>query len=226
MAGDFVIPVTLLVVSKAPVPGLAKTRLAVAVGEVAAADIAAATLLDTLDAVAATPVQARVVALTGDLDQASSSAEIRSRLGAFTVIEQRGADFAERLANASADAAAADGARPILLIASDTPQVTADLLTECAQALVSTDAVFGLARDGGWWLFGMTDATMADVLRAIPTSTSDTGAVTLSALRDTGIDVILVAELADVDTIDDVDAVRRVCAPDSRFVRTTQAAGI
>ena len=70
MAGDFVIPVTLLVVSKAPVPGLAKTRLAVAVGEVAAADIAAATLLDTLDAVAATPVQARVVALTGDLDQA------------------------------------------------------------------------------------------------------------------------------------------------------------
>ena len=101
------IPVTLLVVSKAPVPGLAKTRLAVAVGEVAAADIAAATLLDTLDAVAATPVQARVVALTGDLDQASGSAEIRSRLGAFTVIEQRGADFAERLANASADAAAA-----------------------------------------------------------------------------------------------------------------------
>ena len=50
--------------------------------------------------------------------------------------------------------------------------------------------------------------------------------MTLSALRDTGIDVTLVAELADVDTIDDVDAVRRVCAPDSRFVRATQAAGI
>ena len=78
------IPVTLLVVAKAPVPGLAKTRLAAAVGEQAAADIAAATLLDTLDAVAATPVQARVVALTGDLDQASSSAEIRSRLGAIS----------------------------------------------------------------------------------------------------------------------------------------------
>lgn len=220
------IPVTLLVVTKAPVPGLAKTRLAVTVGERAAADIAAATLLDTLDAVAATPVQARVVALTGDLDHASSSAEIRSRLGAFTVIEQRGADFAERMANASMDAAAADGARPILLIASDTPQVTADLLTDCARALVSTDAVFGLARDGGWWVFGMTHAAMADVLRTIPTSCSDTGVVTLSALRDKGIDVTLVAELADVDTIDDVYAVRRVCAPHSRFVRATQAAGI
>ena len=205
------IPVTLLVISKAPVPGLAKTRLAATVGEQAAADIAAATLLDTLDAVVATPVQARVVALTGDLDQASCNAEIRSRLSAFTVVEQRGADFAERLANATVDAAATDGARPILLIASDTPQVTGDLLTECAQ---------------GWWLFGMADAAMADILRTIPTSRSDTGAVTLAALRDTGIDVTLVAELADVDTIDDVDAVRHLCAPGSRFVRATRAAGI
>ena len=226
MAGDLVIPVTLLVISKAPVPGLAKTRLAATVGEQAAADIAAATLLDTLDAVVATPVQARVVALTGDLDQASCNAEIRSRLSAFTVVEQRGADFAERLANATVDAAATDGARTILLIASDTPQVTGDLLTECAQALVNAAAVFGLAHDGGWWLFGMADAAMADILRTIPTSRSDTGAVTLAALRDTGIDVTLVAELADVDTIDDVDAVRRLCAPGSRFVRTTRAAGI
>ena len=74
-------------------------------------------------------------------------------------------------------------------------------------------------------MLGVTDAAMADCLRAIPTSRSDTGAVTLAALRDTGVDVTLVAELADVDTIDDVDAVRRVCAPDSRFVRATQAAG-
>jgi uncharacterized protein len=225
LAGDLVIPVTLLVVTKAPVPGLAKTRLAVTVGERAAADIAAATLLDTLDAVAATPVEARVVALIGDLNQASSSSEIRSRLGAFTVIEQRGADFAERLANASIDAVAADGARPILLIASDTPQVTADLLTECAQSLVTTDAVFGLAHDGGWWVFGMAEAAMADILRTIPTSRSDTGVVTLTALRDTGVDVTLVPVLADVDTAEDIDAVRRECAPDSRFARVTQAAG-
>ena len=85
--------VTLVVIAKAPVPGQAKTRLAATVGDEAAADIAAATLLDTLDAVDATPVQARVVALTGDLDQASSGAEIRSRLADFTVVEQRGDDF-------------------------------------------------------------------------------------------------------------------------------------
>ena len=220
------IPVTLLVVTKAPVPGFAKTRLAETVGPQVAADIAAAALLDTLDAVAAVPVQARVVALTGNLDEASSGPEIKRRLADFTVVEQRGDDFAERLANASADAAAAGGARPILLIASDSPQVTAGLLTECANTLLGVDAVFGLARDGGWWLFGMADAATAEVLRAIPTSRSDTGAVTLSALRDTGVDVRLVAELSDVDTIDDVDAVRRACVPGSRFVRAVRAAGI
>ncbi len=63
------IPVAVLVVAKAPVPGLAKTRLAVAVGDDAAADIAAAALLDTLDAVVDAGVQARVVALTGDLEE-------------------------------------------------------------------------------------------------------------------------------------------------------------
>ena len=100
-----VLPVTLLVVAKAPEPGRAKTRLAATVGDRVAAEIAAAALLDTLDAVAAAPVAARVVALTGDLDAAADAAEIRQRLASFTVIPQRGDDFAARLANAHADAA-------------------------------------------------------------------------------------------------------------------------
>jgi glycosyltransferase A (GT-A) superfamily protein (DUF2064 family) len=218
-----VIPVTVLIVAKAPVPGLAKTRLATAVGDQAAADIAAAGLLDTLDAVAAAPVAARVVALTGDLSAATGGDEIRSRLADFTVVDQRGSDFAERLANAHLDAA--DG-RPVLQIGMDTPQVTAELIAECAQALTRAPAVLGMARDGGWWVLGVAEPSMADCLRTITMSRSDTGAVTLAALRDTGIDVELVVELADVDTVDDVDEVRRACPPDSRFARVTQAAGV
>jgi uncharacterized protein len=226
LASNLVIAVTLVVIAKAPVAGQAKTRLGAKVGHGAAADIAAATLLDTLDAVDATPVQARVVALTGDLDQASNGDEIRSRLADLRVVEQRGDDFSARLANAIADAAAVAGARPVLLIASDTPQVTAALLTECAQALVQTDVVFGLARDGGWWVLGVKEPSMADCLHSIPTSRSDTGPATLEALRDKGLAVTLVAELSDVDTIDDVELVRADCAPGSRFVRATRAAGI
>lgn len=146
------VPVTLLVVAKAPEPGLAKTRLAATVGDQTAADIAAAALLDTLDAVAATPAASRVVALTGDLANAARGAEIRRRLESFTVIGQRGDDFADRLANAHADAA--DG-YPVLQVGMDTPQISAALLAECARRLLETSAVLGFAVDGGWWVLGV-----------------------------------------------------------------------
>ena len=203
-------------------PGQAKTRLAAGVGDRAAADIAAAALLDTLDAVAEAPVAARVVALTGDLGGASAGDEIRTRLADFTVVPQRGADFAAKLANAHIDAAAAAGGLSVLQIGMDTPQVTAELIGECARELLAADVVLGLAHDGGWWVLGVTEAAMADCLRAVPMSRSDTGAVTLAALGDTGANVSLVPTLADVDTVDDIDAVRQECAPDSRFARATR----
>jgi uncharacterized protein len=217
------LPVTLLVVAKAPEPGRAKTRLAATVGDRVAADIAAAALLDTLDAVAAAPVEARVVALTGDLGAAVSATEIRQRLESFTVIEQRGDDFADRLVNAHADSA--DG-YPVLQIGMDTPQVTAGLLTGCARRLLEAPAVLGLACDGGWWVLGVRTPAMAECLRGVPMSQPDTGELTLKALRDNGIDVTPVERLADFDVVDDVTAVRDACAPASRFARITRAAGL
>ncbi|MDV6278630.1 glycosyltransferase, partial [Rhodococcus erythropolis] len=72
-----------LVVAKAPVPGLAKTRLAADVGDRAAAEIAAAALLDTLQVVAATPARNRIVAITGDLTDAVRGADVRDALKDF-----------------------------------------------------------------------------------------------------------------------------------------------
>ena len=212
-----------LVVAKAPVPGLAKTRLAASIGDGAAAHIAAAALLDTLDAVAAAPLQDKVVALTGDLHAAACGDEIRDRLADFRVVPQRGADFAERLANAHADASTG---LPVLQIGMDTPQVSADMLADCAETLLDTDAVLGLADDGGWWVLGVTDPATADCLRAVPMSRSDTGALTLAALYAAGLAVGLVAELGDVDTVDDIESVRRMCPAGSRFVRATRAVGV
>ena len=214
-------PVTVLVVAKAPVPGAAKTRLAESVGPEVAADIAAAALLDTLDAVAAAPVAARVVAMTGDLEAARRADEIKARLADFTVIPQRGTDFADRLANAHADAPAVAGPQPVLQIGMDTPQVTAELIDRSCAALLTAPAVLGMATDGGWWALGVHSPIDADVLRAVPMSQDDTGAVTLRALRGIGINVILIDELRDVDTIDDVAAVRAVSPAGSRFVQAT-----
>ncbi|MCV7409629.1 glycosyltransferase involved in cell wall biogenesis [Mycobacterium florentinum] len=215
------LPVTLLVVAKAPEPGRAKTRLAATVGDRVAAEIAAAALLDTLDAVAAAAVASRVVALTGDLDAAADATQIRQRFESFRVIEQRGDDFADRLANAHADAA--EGF-PVLQIGMDTPQVTAELLTDCARRLLQAPAVLGPADDGGWWVLGVQSPSMAECLRTVPMSQPDTGELTLKALRDNGIDVVAVQRLSDVDTVDDIAAVREACGPVSRFARVTRAA--
>ncbi|MGW0161934.1 TIGR04282 family arsenosugar biosynthesis glycosyltransferase [Mycobacterium sp. NPDC003323] len=217
-------PGTVLVVAKAPVPGLAKTRLAATLGAEVAADIAAAALLDTLDAVAAAPVARRVVAMTGDLRTACRADEIAERLVDFTVIEQRGDGFAERLAHAHADAA--EAGLPVLQIGMDTPQVSPELICQCGQALGDADTVLGLAADGGWWVLGVQDPAMADCLCAVPMSQPDTGARTLLALFDAGIGVQLMPELADVDTVGDIDTVRCACAPAGRFARTTRLAGV
>ena len=217
------LPVTLLVVAKAPEPGRAKTRLAATVGDRVAAEIAAAALLDTLDAVAAAPVVARVVALTGNLDAAAGAADIRRRLESFTVIGQRGDDFADRLANAHADAA--EG-HPVLQIGMDTPQVTDELLASCASRLLQAQAVLGPACDGGWWVLGLHTPAAAECLRSVPMFQPDTGELTLKALRDNGIDVTPVELLTDFDVIDDVAAVRHACDPASRFARVTHAAGL
>ena len=220
-----VVPVTLLVVAKAPVAGRAKTRLAATVGDQVAAEIAAAALLDTLDAVADAAVATRVVALTGELDAAAGAAEIRRRLASFVVIDQRGNNFGDRLANAHGDAAAVGG-QPVLQIGMDTPQVTAELLYDCGRRLVEVPAVLGLALDGGWWALGVHTAALAECLRDVPMSQPDTGALTLKALHGNGVDVALLDELADFDVADDVAAVREVCQPGSRFATVSCAAGL
>lgn len=218
------VPVTLLVVAKAPIPGHAKTRLAAKLGDDVAAQIAAAALLDTLDAVAAAPVSARVVAFRGDLAAAIDGAEIQRQLASFTVIAQRGNSFADRLANAHTDAAVAG--YPVLQIGMDTPQVTAELLGDCGRQLTDAPAVLGFARDGGWWALGVQEPESAQCLRTVPMSQPDTGVLTRKALQRNGVDVKSLPELADFDVVDDVAAVRERCHPTSRFARATHGAGL
>lgn len=215
-----VLDATLLVVAKAPVPGLAKTRLAATLGNLAAADLAAAALLDTLDAVASTPVARRVVALTGELSDACRSVEIRSRLGEFTVVPQRGDGFARRLANAHRDAA---GGGPVLQIGMDTPQITPDLLGECVRSLLGATAALGRARDGGWWALGVADSAYAQSLVGVPMSRSDTAAITAAALIRSGAAPVTLPVLTDVDDHADLAEVRAQCEPGSRFARAAAA---
>jgi uncharacterized protein len=214
----------LLVVAKAPVAGHAKTRLSPHVGARRAARLAAASLLDTLDAVLATPGTIPVVAVTGDLAAAELGPELRSALSPCTVFPQRGKDLAARLVNAHRDVVQLG--RSVLQIGSDTPQVTPELLAESIEALHApgVDAVLGPATDGGWWCLGLRSPADAVALREVPMSRSDTGARTGLALRRAGLAVGELAELSDVDTMADAERVAGL-APFGRFAAELVAAG-
>jgi glycosyltransferase A (GT-A) superfamily protein (DUF2064 family) len=205
----------LLVVAKAPVPGLAKTRLCPPATPSQAAQIAAAALLDTLDAVCAVPGAAPVVAMTGDLGSAALAPEIGLALRRVTMIPQRGWDFGARLANA---------ALPILQIGMDTPQVTPESLAAAAAPVVhgGQDSVLGPAEDGGWWALGLAEPRHAQVLAGVPMSRDDTGERTLRALTACGLRPRRAARLSDVDTMADAHAVAAAC-PDGRFARAVAA---
>jgi len=193
---------TVLVVAKAPVPGLAKTRIARTVGDEVAADVAAAALLDTLTTAAAVgwPL---VVAMTGDLEHAARGDEIRAVLQGMRVIPQRGDGLAERLANAHADTGAPDG---IVQVGMDTPQLLVADYLDAGRTVELGSIVLGPATDGGWWLVGLPDARLAAKLVDVGMSQDDTGLQTEKAL---GGDVVRLRTLTDMDTWDDAVAIAR-----------------
>lgn len=193
---------TVLVVAKAPVPGLAKTRIAATIGDEAAAHVAAAALLDTLTTASAVgwPV---VVAMTGDLSQAVRADDIRAALEPLRVIAQRGEGLGQRLANAHTDAAGAGG---VIQVGMDTPQLLVADYLDAGRTVELGSIVIGPAVDGGWWLLGLPDPTQAHVLAGVGMSQDDTGARTEEAL---GGDVIRLRTVNDMDTWDDAVAIAR-----------------
>lgn len=208
---------SVLVMAKAPVAGQAKTRLAVGVGEAAAADLAAAALLDTLAAgAAAYPADRRVLALGGDLAEGARPDELRLAADGWLVVPQRGRGFGERLVHGHREAHRLAGG-PVVQVGMDTPQVTAALLHEVAALSHAHDApVLGPADDGGWWVLVTTHPEQAEVLSSVPMSRADTGRLTAAALAGAGHRAVVGPALRDVDHVDDAHHVA-ASAPDTRF---------
>ncbi|MFJ8490118.1 DUF2064 domain-containing protein [Streptomyces sp. NPDC094038] len=190
---------TLLVIAKEPRPGRVKTRLTPPFSPGQAAALAEASLADTLDAVAAAPAARRILVLDG--------APGPWLPPGFDVVPQCAGGLDERLADAFARCPG-----PALLIGMDTPQVTPALLTvdfaEC-------DAYFGAAEDGGFWALGLADPDPA-LLRGVPMSVPETGAVQRRRLVGAGLRVCDLPRLRDVDTAADAAAVAAL-VPHGRF---------
>ncbi|MGH3346946.1 MAG: TIGR04282 family arsenosugar biosynthesis glycosyltransferase [Nocardioides sp.] len=212
-------PTRLLVVAKAPHPGQVKTRLGAEVGHLVAADVAASALLDTLLACreAFGPDRCHL-ALAGDLSGAALEADLRDELAGWTVRPQRGDGLATRLTHAHLDL----GPGPVVQIGMDTPQVHERLLDQVAGQLDGRGAVLGPAVDGGWWALALRDPADARALGGVAMSRATTGRDTRAALEAAGLDVAEAAELRDVDTAADAEAVAATI-PESAFARAWRA---
>ncbi len=182
---------TLLVIAKEPVPGRVKTRLCPPFTPAQAALLAKASLADTLAVVARVPAERRVLVLDGSPGDLPPSG--------FEVVPQCAGGLDERLA-----AAFSLCTGPTLLVGMDTPQITADLLAPvlAPDAWRDHDAWFGPAADGGFWALGLA-APDPDLLRGVPMSVPETGAVQRRRLIDAGLRVGDLPVLRDVDTADD-----------------------
>jgi len=198
--------VALIVIAKAPLAGFSKTRLCPPCTPEQAALVARAALSDTLAAVASTPCRRRVLALEGAVGD--------WLVPGFDVVAQRGDGLDERLAAAFE---IVDG--PALLVGMDTPQLSPTLLMQATAELVAsgTDAVLGLAADGGFWCIGLREPA-PDALLGIPMSTSFTGAAQQARLTKLGVSTRLLPQLRDVDTFADALEVAAT-APDTHFAR-------
>lgn len=199
--------ITVAVVAKECLPGKVKTRLTPALSPEGAARVASASLADTLSTVRALPADRRVLFFDGDVVPESADG--------FDVLHQPDGGLDERLGFLFDTI---DG--PLLLVGMDTPQVSADDLAPVFDQ-PERGAWFGPAEDGGFWSLYLHDPT-GDLLRGVPMSQDDTGAVQLARLTDAGLDVGILGELLDVDTVLDAERVAEI-APESGFTQALRA---
>ncbi|MYS33120.1 hypothetical protein K388_04145 [Streptomyces sp. KhCrAH-43] len=195
---------TVLVIAKEPLPGRVKTRLTPPFSPAEAARLAEAALADTLHTVLTLPAARRVVVLAG--------APGPWLPPGIEVVEQGTGGLDERLAVAFGACAG-----PTLLIGMDTPQVTAGALAPALEpgGWEGCDAWFGPAEDGGFWALGLAEPD-PDLLRGVPMSVPETGAVQRRRLIDAGLTVRDLPALRDVDTAADAAEVAAL-APGGRF---------
>ena len=96
---------------------------------------------------------------------------------------------------------------PVCIIGADIPDITRPRIAEAFKALSDHEAVFGPAPDGGYWLIGMKRARppRADILTNVRWSSEHALTDSTRSLGD--LSIAHVANLRDVDTVDDLHTV-------------------
>lgn len=118
---------------------------------------------------------------------------------------QDGATLGERLRDAFQRVFAEESIRRAVVVGTDCPDLSPDLITKAFLALETHDFVLGPARDGGYYLLGMK-ALEEKIFQNKRWSTATVLSDTLADLRGLGKSFYLLPMLADVDTVRDLPA--------------------
>lgn len=184
-------PVRLVIFTRFPEPGRAKTRLIPALGEEGAARLHRRLTERTLAAARSSGLQTEVRVTGADV------AAFADWLGPdLSFVDQGAGDLGERLARASTPA-------PVLFIGADLPDLNAGHLEDAAARMAREKVVIGPAEDGGYWALGLTEPCPF-LFEAMPWGTDQVLPLTLARLAERAITPALLPTLADCDRPDDL----------------------
>jgi len=197
----------LLVFTRYPEPGLAKTRLVPLLGAAGAAALHRAMAEHTLRAVRGTADRVEVRYAGGDDER------MRAWLGPGVELGPQGpGDLATRLGRGFAEAFRG-GADSVAAVGTDCPDMGSGDVRSAFAALGESDVVFGPAADGGYWLVGLSRGAWERggraVFAGIPWGTGGVLSASRSRAAGAGLGVRLLRELQDVDRPADLPAWER-----------------
>jgi rSAM/selenodomain-associated transferase 1 len=195
------------VMAKAPVPGLAKTRLCPPLSPAHAAELSAAFLRDMTENIA---LAARSALIQGAIAYAPLGSEhaFAGHLADGTALVLADGSrpmpddvqgFGRSLLHAAQALFASDFAA-VCLVNSDSPTLPTALLVRAAHALLAPGerVVLGPAEDGGYYLLGMQQPH-AHLFADIAWSTSEVAAATRRRAAALDLDVVMLPTWYDVD---------------------------
>ncbi|MCP4337957.1 MAG: glycosyltransferase [Desulfobulbaceae bacterium] len=123
-------------------------------------------------------------------------------LGPTVCVEQAEGDLGQRM-RAAFELTFAGGVKAAVLIGSDIPDITTDLLQQAFTSLLSKEVVIGPSQDGGYYLIGLTDDKASQLLpllfEEMQWSTGGLFATTTNRLEKSGYAVAVLPTLRDID---------------------------
>jgi len=186
----------LIIFTRNPEPGKAKTRLIPILGPEGAADLHRRMVEHTLIWARRLkdypPVSLEIRFAGGSVDA------MKNWLGpdiAFT--PQGNGDLGQRMEQAFEEAFQS-GMEQVVMVGTDCPGLTEDLARQAFVRLQEADVVLGPARDGGYYLIGLKRPA-AGLFQDIPWGTNEVLKKTLTAARNLQLRISLLTPLADVD---------------------------